>query len=124
MLTQIHLAGGLQLTFVSHRSSNLRIVSARTRTTTKGSLLLARFTNSARIIKHTAKLTPSQKKFLVRLLSGASAAQIGKKSRLSVHTVNNHTRAIFDAFGMKSRPQLMALFITIPEDLAYEVASL
>lgn len=85
---------------------------------------MARPSNHDRIIKNSAKLTPSQKKILVRLLTGASASEIGKKARLSVHTVNNHTRAIFKAFGMTSRPKLMALFITIPEDLALEVASL
>lgn len=56
-------------------------------------------------------LTHAQRRVFELLLGGESAAAIASRLGLSVFTVNNHTRAIFSAFEVCSRAELMAAFV-------------
>jgi DNA-binding CsgD family transcriptional regulator len=58
-----------------------------------------------------ARLSPAERIVCVALLRGYSAKEISERLNRSFHTVNNHTRAVFIAFRVKSRSQLMAMFI-------------
>ncbi|MEZ6141567.1 MAG: FHA domain-containing protein [Zavarzinella sp.] len=53
-------------------------------------------------------LTNAQARVLILLLEGYSEIEIGLKLHISRHTVHNHARAIYLAFDVHSRSQLMA----------------
>lgn len=55
-----------------------------------------------------AKLSKSERRVFDELLHGGSAKAIGEKLGRSPHTVSNHTRKIFSAFGVSSRARLVA----------------
>jgi len=53
-------------------------------------------------------LTPAQRAVYELLLRGLSTAQIAAEQQRSEFTVRNHVKVIFRAFGVKSRPALIA----------------
>ena len=53
-------------------------------------------------------ITPAEKLVLALLLEGKSARTIAQDLGRSVHTINNHTRKIFKAFGVTSRSAVLA----------------
>jgi DNA-binding CsgD family transcriptional regulator len=53
-------------------------------------------------------ITPAEKLVLGLLLEGKSARAIANDLGRSVHTINNHTRKIFKAFGVTSRAAVLA----------------
>jgi DNA-binding CsgD family transcriptional regulator len=54
------------------------------------------------------RITPAETLVLGALLGGKSARAIAEDLERSVHTVNNHTRKIFQAFGVTSRSAVLA----------------
>lgn len=54
------------------------------------------------------QITPAELLVLRALLEGKSAREIAKGLDRSVHTINNHTRKIFKAFGVTSRAGVLA----------------
>lgn len=55
-----------------------------------------------------AQLTPAERRVLVELCKGRKAREIAETFGRSFNTINNHTRAIFSAFGVRSRAALVA----------------
>jgi DNA-binding CsgD family transcriptional regulator len=55
-----------------------------------------------------AELTPAERRVLVELCKGKKAREIADLFGRSFNTINNHTRAIFAAFGVRSRAALVA----------------
>ena len=56
-------------------------------------------------------LAPSVRRVLACLLEGDGDKQIAARLRLSLHTVNEYTKAIYRHFGVRSRPELLARWI-------------
>ena len=54
------------------------------------------------------QLTPAERRVLVELCKGKKAREIAAGFDRSFNTINNHTRAIFSAFGVRSRASLVA----------------
>jgi DNA-binding CsgD family transcriptional regulator len=52
-------------------------------------------------------VSPAERLVLARLLEGKSAKAIASDLDRSVHTINNHTRQIFKAFGVTSRAAVL-----------------
>jgi DNA-binding CsgD family transcriptional regulator len=61
--------------------------------------------------KNPNKLTKRQQECLVYLLMGCSNSQVQNKMGLTLRTVRQHIRALFDRFDVNSHTSLMALFI-------------
>jgi DNA-binding CsgD family transcriptional regulator len=55
-----------------------------------------------------AQLTPAERRVLAELCKGRKAREIAATFGRSFNTINNHTRAIFSAFGVRSRAALVA----------------
>jgi DNA-binding CsgD family transcriptional regulator len=55
-----------------------------------------------------AQLTPAERRVLAELCKGKKAREIADTFDRSFNTINNHTRAIFTAFGVRSRAALVA----------------
>ncbi len=55
-----------------------------------------------------ARLTPAERRVLAELCKGKKAREIASTFDRSFNTINNHTRAIFTAFGVRSRASLVA----------------
>lgn len=55
-----------------------------------------------------AELTPAERRVLAELCKGKKAREIAETFGRSFNTINNHTRAIFTAFGVRSRAALVA----------------
>lgn len=55
-----------------------------------------------------AKLTPAERRVLAELCKGKKSRDIAAGFGRSFNTINNHTRAVFAAFGVKSRAALVA----------------
>lgn len=55
-----------------------------------------------------ARLTPAERRVLTELCKGKKAREIATTFDRSFNTINNHTRAIFTAFGVRSRASLVA----------------
>jgi DNA-binding NarL/FixJ family response regulator len=55
------------------------------------------------------RLTPAQLRVLSEILKGKASRQIAASFDRSTNTINNHTRAIFTAFGVHSRSRLIAI---------------
>lgn len=55
-----------------------------------------------------AKLTPRQQQVLESLLTGRSKKEIAFALHISPHTVHNHVKAVYQAFGVSSRGELLA----------------
>jgi DNA-binding NarL/FixJ family response regulator len=58
----------------------------------------------------TNKLSPAQRRVLEYLLEGQTESQIAEHVDRSRHTVHDHTKAIYQTFGVRSRVQLVLLF--------------
>jgi DNA-binding CsgD family transcriptional regulator len=58
-------------------------------------------------------ITPAERLVLASLLEGKSARAIAQDLDRSVHTINNHTRKIFKAFGVTSRAAVLARCATL-----------
>ena len=69
----------------------------------------------AKAITAAKTLTPAQRLVFDELVRGESADDIAYHLALSVHTINNHTRAIFTAFGVTSRARIIAAFSVPPK---------
>jgi DNA-binding CsgD family transcriptional regulator len=54
------------------------------------------------------QLTPAERRVLGELCKGRKAREIATTFDRSFNTINNHTRAIFSAFGVRSRAALVA----------------
>lgn len=54
------------------------------------------------------QLTPAERRVLAELCKGKKAREIAASFDRSFNTINNHTRAIFAAFGVRSRASLVA----------------
>ncbi len=70
--------------------------------------------NRADLRSALAALTPAQRRVLNELLRGRDAAGVAQDLGLATVTIHNHTRAIYAAFGVASRVELMALFVVRP----------
>jgi DNA-binding CsgD family transcriptional regulator len=57
------------------------------------------------------ELTAAQQRVLNCLLSGFSEKVIAQKLELSQHTIHNHVKKIYVAYGVNSRPELLSFFI-------------
>jgi DNA-binding CsgD family transcriptional regulator len=55
-----------------------------------------------------AKLTPAERRVLAAVCKGKKAREIAADFGRSFNTINNHTRAIFTAFGVRNRAELVA----------------
>jgi DNA-binding NarL/FixJ family response regulator len=55
-----------------------------------------------------AQLTAAERRVLGELCKGKKAREIAAGFDRSFNTINNHTRAIFSAFGVRSRASLVA----------------
>jgi DNA-binding NarL/FixJ family response regulator len=55
-----------------------------------------------------AQLTPAERRVLAELCKGRKAREIAETFGRSFNTINNHTRSIFSAFGVRSRAALVA----------------
>ncbi len=56
------------------------------------------------------RLSEAQRRVLVHLLEGLSEPEIADRIHRSRHTVHDHTKAIYAAFGVSKRVQLVHLF--------------
>lgn len=55
-----------------------------------------------------SQLTPAERRVLTELCEGKKSREIAAHFGRSFNTINNHTRAIFSAFGVRSRAALVA----------------
>lgn len=55
-----------------------------------------------------SQLTPAERRVLTELCKGKKSREIAAHFGRSFNTINNHTRAIFTAFGVRSRAALVA----------------
>ena len=56
-------------------------------------------------------LTPRTRQVLAALLEGDGDKQVAARLRMSVHTVNEHSKQIFRHFGVRSRAELLARWV-------------
>lgn len=59
-------------------------------------------------------LTPAQERVAALVLRGLTTREIGAQGHISVHTVQEHLKAIFDKFGVRSRRELVAAVLSPP----------
>ncbi len=59
----------------------------------------------------TDLLTKAEERVFLLLLSGHSEKEIARRLHLSPHTVHNHVKRIYRAYGVHSRADLLARFI-------------
>jgi DNA-binding CsgD family transcriptional regulator len=57
------------------------------------------------------RLTPAEQRVLTLLLGGLAEKEIATRLGLSRHTVHNHAKHIYSAYGVGTRPELLARFI-------------
>lgn len=53
-------------------------------------------------------LTPAQERITALVLRGLTTREISAQAHISAHTVQDHLKAIFDKFGVRSRRELVA----------------
>jgi tetratricopeptide (TPR) repeat protein len=75
--------------------------------TAEGAALGAASTSEGEKERALSALTPGQRRVLHHLLLGMSAKEAAAALGLSVFTIHNHTRKLFEIFGVKSRSHLM-----------------
>jgi DNA-binding CsgD family transcriptional regulator len=63
-----------------------------------------------RIVRHR-NLSPREALVVLFCIEGLTNAEIGKKLRISEHTVKFHLRRIFARFGLKRRTELVSRFL-------------
>jgi DNA-binding NarL/FixJ family response regulator len=56
-------------------------------------------------------VTPAQRGVLSLLVQGYELREIAEMLEISVATVRNHMQAVYEAFGVRSQPKLLALFL-------------
>ena len=66
------------------------------------------FHKNDELIDNAPRLTPAQRQVFEALCEGASTLAIAKRLGRSPHTVRNHISDIFEAFGVRSRAELLA----------------
>jgi pSer/pThr/pTyr-binding forkhead associated (FHA) protein len=57
------------------------------------------------------RLTAAERRVLTHLLGGSAEKEIATHLGLSRHTVHNHVKRIYSAYGVSTRPELLAHFI-------------
>jgi DNA-binding CsgD family transcriptional regulator len=62
--------------------------------------------------EHVSELTTRQRQVLIQLLSGDGSKLIAQKLSLSIHTVNDHLKQIYQRFGVSGRGELLAQFLS------------
>jgi pSer/pThr/pTyr-binding forkhead associated (FHA) protein len=70
--------------------------------------------DSAAVFHAIRSLTSTERAVLKLMIKGHSHKEIGKQRHISVHTVNNHLRKIYEAFGVHSRAELLTLVLQRP----------
>src|SRR5262249_41929571 len=70
--------------------------------------------DSKTVLQAVRSLTAAERGVLRLMLKGHSHKEIGKQRHISVHTVNNHLRKIYQAFGVHSRAELFTLVLHRP----------
>jgi pSer/pThr/pTyr-binding forkhead associated (FHA) protein len=58
------------------------------------------------------QLSEAQRRVLDLLVSGGAEKQVAADLKLSPHTVHNHVKVIYRRFGVSSRAELLALFVS------------
>jgi len=56
-------------------------------------------------------LTPRQRTVMLQLLDGQSRKQIAQSLGITVHTANDHIKAIYEHFQVRSATELAAKFL-------------
>jgi DNA-binding CsgD family transcriptional regulator len=64
------------------------------------------------IVMESYGFTPRETDIVVRLARGMAAKEVGLDLAISVHTVRDHIKAIYDKAGVNSRGELMAQLFT------------
>ncbi len=59
-------------------------------------------------------LTPAQERVAALVLRGLTTREITAQAHISAHTVQEHLKAIFDKFGVRSRRELVAAVLARP----------
>jgi DNA-binding CsgD family transcriptional regulator len=70
--------------------------------------------NSANVSQAIRSLSKAERAVLKLMIKGHSHKEIAKERHISVHTVNNHLRKVYEAFGVHSRAELLALVLQRP----------
>jgi pSer/pThr/pTyr-binding forkhead associated (FHA) protein len=70
--------------------------------------------DSAAIFHAIRSLTSAERAVLKLMLKGHTHKEIGKQRHISIHTVNNHLRKIYQAFSVHSRAELLTLVLQRP----------
>jgi DNA-binding CsgD family transcriptional regulator len=60
----------------------------------------------------TLGLTPRQRQVLVQVLCGRTTRDIGTSLGISLHTVNDHIKAVLEGFGVRSRNELLSRYLS------------
>jgi DNA-binding CsgD family transcriptional regulator len=63
-------------------------------------------------------LTNAQRRVFDRLLKGYAEKEIARRLKISRHTVHSHVREIYRLLNVRSRPELLARFVSPPDDQA------
>ena len=63
------------------------------------------------------KLSPRMRQTLALLLAGDSEKQIARKLSVSPHTVHVYVKALYRAFDVCSRSELLARFVQVPNSI-------
>ena len=58
-----------------------------------------------------SSLTPRQRTILGLLLQGVSRKEVAAQVELSIHTVNDYVKEIYEAFDVHSQPELIRRFV-------------
>lgn len=58
-------------------------------------------------------LTPAQERIAALVLRGLTTREISSEARISAHTVQEHLKAVFDKFGVRSRRELVAAVLSM-----------
>jgi DNA-binding CsgD family transcriptional regulator len=70
--------------------------------------------NSADVSHAVRSLSAAERGVLKLMIKGHSHKEIAQQRHISVHTVNNHLRKIYHAFGVHSRAELLTLVLQKP----------
>ncbi|HEX4792281.1 MAG TPA: LuxR C-terminal-related transcriptional regulator [Humisphaera sp.] len=73
---------------------------------------------SAQVQQKASKLPPRQRQTLDRLLAGDSEKQIAARLEVSKHTVHIYVKSLYRRFGVCSRGELLAQFVSQPQTSA------
>jgi DNA-binding NarL/FixJ family response regulator len=65
----------------------------------------------AAVAPELESVTPAQRGVLSLLVQGHELSEIAELLEISVATVRNHMQAVYETFGVRSQPKLLALFL-------------